>query len=241
MSRAKLKKAPLKEVIFELHWELPPVGTIAADPGYELAKGSFAQAIKKEYPIRKKILPEGIRISYKAEFQFWKGELRYPVVQIGPGLLTVNDTDTNYSWENNFKENILYATGHLEEVSDNIALKKIVLQYINGVEYGGADVKEFISKNLLTSIPRGKDLPGQTTGLILTETLEQQDGSKLSVSIQTGIENATGKPNLVWIITVEKDIADFSQLSEVLDSAHQLTSDTFVSMLEPSFYGSFDN
>lgn len=245
MSRAKLKKAPLKEVIFELFWELStiPPNVIPTDSQYELALGSFAEKIKaKGFPVRKRTLPEGLKIYPKPEYQFWKGELTWPVIQLGPGMLTVNDTDKNYSWEKNFKANIDLAIVTLIDSYEALPkFNRIKLQYINAVEYAG-DAEDFIREKMLTDVVRKNNIAGKTKGLQILQLFEQEDGVVLTINIQTGLNKPNNKPAIIWTLTVEAQRElDSQAISSWLDRAHNLTSNTFVSMLEQSFYASFDN
>ena len=64
MSKTKLKHAPLKEVIFELHWA--GIDTLGAhsDSGFNLAQGKFQDKLKSEYPVHKQLMTEGMGIKF---------------------------------------------------------------------------------------------------------------------------------------------------------------------------------
>ena len=99
----KLPKAPLQEVIFEVKWELSLDDQTQAfiDPGYQFGQGKFENAVAKDFPIYKSRLPADILVQmlgHKTVHQFWKGERNWPVLQLGPGILTVNATEKNYEW-----------------------------------------------------------------------------------------------------------------------------------------------
>jgi hypothetical protein len=61
MSATKLKNAPLKEVIFELHWECSndPSG-VKIDRGFDLAQGKFADLLKPEFPLHRRLIPDAV-------------------------------------------------------------------------------------------------------------------------------------------------------------------------------------
>ena len=95
-----LKHAPLVEAIFEARWA-PPAGT-TVDSNYKLFVGRFFDRLLKKYPEPEDLptasMPEAfvygqVQQRFRAEKGGW------PVVQVGPGVVTVNDT-TRYSWEN---------------------------------------------------------------------------------------------------------------------------------------------
>lgn len=247
MPRHKLKHAPLQEVIFELFWKLPlDEGGFPFDPDFELAQGVFASKIKKFFPLRKRTLPEDVnlRIYPKPIHQFWKGELTWPVVQLGPGILAVNDTDVNYVWKGNFQQNIKTAIQVLRQsYSTGIQLERARLQYIDAVEFNPEEESPitFIDRNLNIGLQNKYQVPGQPKGLHIGQIFELEKDSRLLLNVQNGKHNKTGQPAIIWTTAVEKskDI-NFNNLASWLEYAHRVTSDTFVNMLNPEFYDRFD-
>lgn len=247
MPRHKLKHAPLQEVIFELFWKLPlDESGFPFDPGFELAQGVFASRIKKFFPLRKRTFPEDInlRIYPKPIHQFWKGELTWPVVQLGPGILTVNDTDANYVWKGNFQKNIKTAVQILRQsYSSGLHLERIRLQYIDAVEFNPDEETAiaFIDRNLNTGLQNRYRVPGKSRGVHIAQVFELPKDSRLMLNIQSGKHNKTGQPAIIWTTAVEKSKGlNFDNLNPWLKFAHRVTSNTFVNMLNPEFYASFD-
>jgi uncharacterized protein (TIGR04255 family) len=248
MKRAKLKKAPLREVIFELFWDLQPSADPGSnpltDPGYQFAIGVFANEIRKEgFPVVKRPLPAFIQVQNKPEYQFWVKEATWPVVQLGPGMITVNDTDKNYSWDDNFFKNIKLAFNALQTAYQHTPLKfnRIKLQYVNVVEIPeNVGSAEFIESEFLVSVASQK-VPGKRGDITLVQTYIQEDGSRLVINIQTGINRATGKQSLIWTISVEQlKYLTPDEIFVWLDKAHNLTSNTFVDTINPKLYDSFN-
>lgn len=99
--REKLSKAPLQEVVFEIHWKLDFLAEqgLYNDPGFAFASGRFSELAVREYSkyisLKPPTIPEQL-FAFKAVHQFWKEDNTYPVMQLGLGLFTVNDTDLNY-------------------------------------------------------------------------------------------------------------------------------------------------
>ena len=97
-----LPNKPLVEAIFELRWALKDQGTglPPQDPGFRITLGRYYDAVKKEYPILVDLpssqVPEEMT-AYSVRHQFRVKENQWPLTQIGPGILTVNDTDA-YTW-----------------------------------------------------------------------------------------------------------------------------------------------
>ena len=100
---AKLPNAPLQEAVFELRWTLD-VSTDdqqEIDAGYELAHGKFQAAAEADFPVYRRLFPASIPpalLNYKVVHQFWREDQQFPVLQLGPGVFTVNDTDQNYDF-----------------------------------------------------------------------------------------------------------------------------------------------
>lgn len=247
MPRQKLKNAPLQEVIFELFWKLPlDESGFPYDPGIDRALGKFETEIFSEFPLYKRTIPEGLnlRIYPKPIHQFWKGELTWPVIQIGPGLLTVNDTDINYSWKNNFQANVQMAAKALEKsYVAGLQLERVKLQYIDAVEYNPDTVtpQDFIARNMSTELNNLYKVPGSIRGVNISQIFSLHDNSSLLLNIQTGKHNKTGNPAIIWITAVEKvGECDFNNLNGWLEFAHETASQTFVNMLDSEFYDAFD-
>jgi uncharacterized protein (TIGR04255 family) len=99
-----LPSAPLAEVIFEFRWKLkgdegtPP--PFQQDPGYFVCLESFFKAIKTYgFADSKRVPPGGALASAQSvEYRFYKKAGNdFPLVQIGPGVLAVNDS-SSYVW-----------------------------------------------------------------------------------------------------------------------------------------------
>jgi len=95
---SKLPNAPLIEVIFELRWEIKQKSDLTK---YQYLIGDLYSSIKGDFPIRESLappeIPTEILINNPAH-RFRSDKNQYPLVQVGPGLLTLNTTDENYFW-----------------------------------------------------------------------------------------------------------------------------------------------
>lgn len=248
MSRHKLKNAPLQEVIFELFWKLPLSDTgQPTDQGFDLAQGVFARNIRKRFPVQKRLIPESMpfKIYPALHFQFWTDEQTWPVVQLGPGLLTVNDTEKNYTWKGNFRENIMAAVETLKESYEgSIEIKQVRLRYIDAVEYDPSayEISEFVAKFLNVNMQNRYSPAARHKDLNIVQAFDLDNDTVLRLITENGIFNATGNPAIVWATEVEKSInINFDNLYEWLEFGHQVVSDAFVNTLNPKFYASFDN
>jgi uncharacterized protein (TIGR04255 family) len=247
MPSKKLKHAPLKEAIFELFWKLPLDATnFPFDPEFDMALGKFQEHIRDRYPVHKRLFPPGanFRIYQKPGYQFWKGELEWPVVQIGPGVLTVNETEKNYIWEENFRPAVVHALEAAERsYSTELEFSKVRLTYIDAVDFDPVSISpsEFVARNLLTRIYTEYESPGTQNNINIIQSFTTSNDTLFNVSIQSGMNNATGSQAIVWTTAVETARAiKNDELLPWLDAAHKQASDFFVKMLNPEFYASFD-
>jgi len=247
MPSKKLKHAPLKEAIFELFWKLPLDATnFPFDPEFDMALGKFQEQVKDRYPVNKRLFPPGanFRIYPRPGYQFWKGELEWPVVQIGPGVLTVNETEKNYVWDPNFRTSIVHALEAVgKSYSTDLEFNKARLTYIDAVDYDPAAISpaEFVARYLRTQIYTEYDPPGTPNNINIIQSFTISHDTSFNVSIQSGLNNATGSQAIVWTTVVEtaRTIKN-DELLPWLDAAHKQASDFFVKMLNTEFYASFD-
>lgn len=248
MKSVKLKQAPLKEVIFEVKWQLyTDERGVVYDPGFDYAVGIFASILKDSFPVHKRITPAGNNQEEYAinrpTFQFWKGELEWPVIQLGPGILSVNSTDVDYIWETTYRTTIQLAMNTLySSYYKNIIFNNISLQYIDAVDIDdNYSFSEFASVNLQTDLINKYDIPGRLKGMHIDQVFELEDKSNLRLSIQSGVNNNNFKPAMIWVTGIENsNTIPPESVIEWLDMAHGCASALFVNMLNPDFYASFN-
>ncbi len=245
MSSEKLKNAPLKEVIFELHWECAmDSGGNPYDSGFDLAQGKFAERIKNQFPVYKKLIPEGapFKVFGAPMHQYWKGEFNWPVIQHGQGMIAVNEVEYGYEWENAFKPLVISSIANmLESYEDDLLFNRIKLQYIDAWDLDSIHPSDFIAKNLQTEIQNGYELPGKLRSLNIQQNFELSDESILSLNIANGVNNKNQQPSVIWTTTVEKQSKmNVDDVVSWLESAHTTASSMFKKMLNPEFYASLD-
>lgn len=245
MSKTKLKNAPLKEVVFELHWNCPIDNFgIQKDEEFEFAVGRFAERIKPHFPVYKKLVPDGfpLNIIHAPIHQYWKGEFRWPVVQHGQGMIAVNEVQEGYEWEKSYKPTILKALEQLfQSYQNNPKYERLKLLYIDVWDLDKENPYEFIDTNLLTSIQTKYKSFGVSKDLSLFQSYELEDKSILQVNISSGINNKTQCKSIILTTTVEKN-GKFSQddILPWIDYAHSVCSDFFKNMLNKKFYEELD-
>jgi uncharacterized protein (TIGR04255 family) len=245
MSITKLINAPLKEVIFELHWQgEPDTSGLPVDSGFDLAQGKFADKLKDLYPLHKKLIPDGapFKVFGAPIHQYWKGEFVWPVVQHGQGIIAINETGEGYEWEKIYKPLVLEAVKLLVSSYENVPeFKRMKLQYIDACDVEDLEPILFMKKNLQTSLETAYSHPGKLGNFNVSQVFELQDGSMMHLNISNGINNQNQKPSIIWTTIVEKAFSfNSNEIEPWLENAHSACSAIFKEMLNPEFYDSLD-
>jgi len=136
-----LKNKPLREAIFELRWKLEePEPRIKVDPHYRLLIGSLYEKVKQKYPFHEQLptstMPDEMA-AYIVQHRFRTEENGWPLIQLGPGVLTVNET-AGYIWDD-FKKVISEALdafySSYSGIKKNLIIDKLMLRYIDAVDF----------------------------------------------------------------------------------------------------------
>lgn len=240
---SKLPKAPLIEVIFEIRWEITNQDDLEK---YQFLTGDIYSRIKSDFPERKLLVPPDIPLELvinKPTYRYSKKNVKYPLVQFGPGLLSLHTDDENYFWSD-YSEQAASLTEIFLELSKFSKQQKISpsLIYIDFIEFDLANdnILNFINENLKIDIKQnlleGKINP-KTFNFGFSNEIEL---GTVNLSFSTG-KNKDGKNGLV-IQTKLKGI-DFHNSSDDilswLNKAHQLTSELFKKMTKGKLYQSF--
>jgi len=156
MERRILKNKPLVEAIFELRWKLQePASGMKIDPHYKIVIGRIYDRVKDEYPFHEQLptatMPDEIA-GYVVQHRFRKDKDKWPLIQIGPGIITLNDTE-GYVWED-FQQRLNHLVDVLfdayPDVENNLKIDWSLLRYIDAVEfnYEKNNIFTFLSENL---------------------------------------------------------------------------------------------
>lgn len=243
---AKLSKAPLQEVIFEAFWELDihPQTQQSYDPGFELAQGVFAELVRERFQFHKRVAPPIVPLhllNHRPVHQFWTAEGQWPVLQLGPGLFTANDTEKTYIWETDFRPVIEYGLAAVvKSYRESPRFNKVSLRYIDAIELEGEfrdNFIKFVETNLQIRVLRNFDFEGTISNQSISQVYSLEDDSKLHLVISDGQRN--NKPAVVWQTAVVKEKqVSVEQIKAWISQAHSTTSNLFKRMLLKEFYDS---
>ena len=145
----KLSKQPLIEVVFEFHWGNKD--SFPFDPNYRLMVGAIYEHIRDRFPefetlptvnIPEEALPPNSKI---IQYRFWTKNKKWPVVQLGPGILTVNMNKDYEKWEN-FKPIIIDVVDKfltVYPVREKLFIHRLILKYLDAFTF------DFLNNNIL--------------------------------------------------------------------------------------------
>ena len=250
-----LRNAPLVEALFELRWgaEREEVGT-SHDPAYPIVVGLLYEQVKQDYPFIETLpqsrLPAEMLLSLPTH-RFRFNEAQWPLVQIGPGIATLNYT-TSYTWEA-FQTAAVRFLAQFRDAYQHAAsappqLRQVTLRYINALEFQfeEQDVLEFLRDKLhvVCVLPEAMAKP-PTSGP--TASIRLQVSYPLDKPRGTGVLNIgrgekKGKSALVWdllLISQGANIPGFDILDPWLSDAHDVLEKWFFTLIEGDLYQEF--
>jgi uncharacterized protein (TIGR04255 family) len=256
-----LKRQPLVEAWLEIRWQLKPDSSLPdakVDPGFAFALGVFYERVKDIYGYPESLLPPIAPdeiLPHVVRYRFRKQENTWPVLQLGPGIATLNFTSP-YSWAD-FRTQALYLRTQLKRAYAEHALtiQDLTLRFRNAVEfdYIANNLLVFLKTELNTLVAPPQFIPGDVAArmwphelnLVQTyELLEPKGEGKLRIA--TGQQhvrneqenNLSRRPVVVFELEVRSDVVadrcwtsdeDFGQW---LDSAHTVIHEWFFALIE---------
>jgi uncharacterized protein (TIGR04255 family) len=244
---SKLPKAPLQEAICELKWQLQPdeSGKQLIDPEFVFALGKFDKIIRQEFPFRVSKFPSQIPshlLQYQAMHQFWKAENTWPVVQLGPGIVTVNDTEKNYEWSDTYLPNILKTLDALGNSYGNLQFNSLSLRYIDVVrvaDYGFKSWEQFVHKHLNFEFNNRFDSRGELAQFHFEQSFEIKELGMLNLAFNNSLNNKN-EDIFIWQTAVYRQSeCKLDDIQAWLTRAHDCTSEVFKDICKNDFYASF--
>lgn len=249
----QLPNKPLVEAILELRWKLESHEGLQIDPHYSLLPGLFYGELKGRYPevevLPSSRAPEGV-LPHVVRQRLRAGKDDWPLVQLGPGVLTVNDT-CRYHWRD-FASRVTEAVGVLHRVYPGGQLTPILMQlrYLDAIafDYGAENVLRFLTGKLHVQAGLPAELLEQPCkaeprhfkfelGLDLT-----RPRGRVGLGIATG--NHNGQPAVVINTTVTSVGGDAPTTPEAtgawLEQAHEVTRRWFFTLIDGELKKDFE-
>jgi len=257
MTRKILKNKPLIEAIFELRWKLQePAPGMKIDPHYRIIIGRIYDKVSTEYPFHEQLptasMPDEIA-GYVVQHQFRKDKNEWPLIQIGPGIITVNDTE-GYQWED-FEKRIIQAVNFLFESypnpKDNLKLDSVILRYIDAIafDFEKENIFNFLEDKMKTSISlhpnlfEGTGVKNQPLNFDLkTSFVSTKPKGAVSLRFVRGKKKESDA--LIWETITQSTHEDVPKVKdEIIDwikDAHDLTDDWFFKLIDGELLRRFE-
>jgi uncharacterized protein (TIGR04255 family) len=245
MANRNLKNKPLNEAIIEVRWGNSGPIPASLDPNYKLLLGRFYERVLPEFPNHESLptaaLPDEM-VANMVQHRF-RHKDGWPLVQLGPGLMTYNET-AKYDWKKNFRDGAVKSVNRLIDAypADKLPVTSLTLRYIDLVEfdYGSASLSEFLEK-LKISVKLPTKMFSQYG---ITENPEQfvlqtafacgKPKGRLSLNVGTALKDDAKV--VVWETAVETKGADLPKFPDDFETwatqAHDVANDLFFEMIE---------
>ncbi len=246
----QLKNAPLKEVIFEVHWDLDvvPEQSMSVDTGFETAVLNFRNACQQDFKIVELLTPPmipAIVFNNKVTHRFFKEKGTYPLYQLGPGVFTVNDNNKNYSWEE-FRRLILNGIKCLQSSYEKkIVISKTELRYIDSVSvnaFGPSNKFEFLKHHLQVNPEPYPFVNGELDSINFTKKFIIDEEIILNIMVATAFDINSKDEAAIWHTYINNRKRIHEANFEIwIDRAHEIASLTFKKMISKQLYEYFNN
>jgi len=247
--RKILHNKPLVEAIFEMRWELPERSPgVKIDPHYKVLVGTIYDRVREKYPVHEPLptaaVPDEIA-AYVVQHRFRKGKDEWPLIQIGPGIITLNDTE-GYVWddfERRVHEDVLDVLFDAYPEPDKLKINWLLLRYIDAIDFECEknDVFLFLKEKLKIDIKMYEKLFEDTAvsntplGFDLKFSFPAEE-PKGAVHLRFVRGKREDTDVLIWETHVHSMGEDApktkDRISEWLTKAHTLTDDWFFKMIE---------
>jgi uncharacterized protein (TIGR04255 family) len=260
----KLASAPLQEAWLEIRWKLQglPGAGFASDPNFAFALGTFYSRVKDRYGHKKDLdasqAPQGM-LPHIVRHQFWRAERTWPILQLGPGVASLNFT-APYNWDD-FKQEALYLRNNLKDayIETELVLESLALRYRNALDFDFQrnDFIDFLKTSLNVEVAMSENIPGTvatshspSSGSIrLTYDLRLPKGTGV-ILIATGTKkppsgNGPETRVVLWqfeVISGGDDVPKLDDLevySQWLENAHSVIHEWFFSTIEGDLLDKF--
>ena len=249
----ELPNKPLVEAWLEIRWQLTSdenQPALKIDPGFAFNLGAFLTSVKEDYPHLVEL--DTLKIPaeftpYKPRYQFRKTEDGFPLIHFGPGVVSVNFTDS-YNWQI-FKSACEYLRKTITNVysETNLKIDIIILRYKNSIpfQYTKSNIFTYMKDKLNSSIEFPEFIPGFAGKSKNPTKFEIQTSFDLSypkgtgtLSFATGLEKQKNKEIILNQIEIASggidspSLYDETAFSLWLENAHEVAHEWFFSIID---------
>lgn len=239
-----LPNKPLVEAIVELKLHVDPE---KGDPNYSIFVGRLYNILKSKYPYHEPLptsmIPEQMAVNI-VQHRFRVEKDGWPLVQVGPGIVTLNDTE-KYTW-NDFgarANELLRVVFRAYPKTEEMKVVSLLLRYIDAVEIEriSESVLDYLKNKLKVDIvvPRRLFESRRTIRKPKAFNLlvaHQTNRPKGTITLRFGTGKRKGSKALVWETAVQSVNKELPSLPNGfrawLNAAHTITDDWFFKLIE---------
>lgn len=239
---SKLPKAPLLEVIFELRWQIKNASELTK---YQYLIGDLYSEVKGQYPFRESLAPTDIPTEIllnKPVHRFRIEKNQYPLVQIGPGVLTLNTDNEAYFWKDFYDgaEGFINSFFEVFPISDESFKPNLIFLDFFKFDFSNNNVNEFINNNFDISFNQSfiKDVKNPFN--IDIGFFYETEMGNLSLTLKKG-KNSKKEDGIVMQTSLQckETMSNSENILSWLNSGHEFTSDLFKQITKGKLYNSF--
>lgn len=236
----------------EFRWGIPGEGLRPTDPNYQLLLGRLfdhfhAAGYTFYEPLPAAEIPASMS-GHIVQHRFRTDKNSWPLVQLGQGVLTVNDVE-NYNWDKDFYDRCINAIGAIYEKYpanfDDIPKQFISLKYIDAYafDYENQGLADFLKNNMSLDMGLPDELlqqagaSGNPVQFVSDYTYEiPSPKGVIRFRVTRGKRGSDDADLIVWETEVRSSDADtpvgIDNTSQWLKDAHTVTSNWFFKLIE---------
>ena len=238
-----LPNKPLVEAILEVKWGSPD----RPDPAYPMIVGRLYEKMRQRYEAVEDLdlaqFPPAVAV-HVPRHRFRTAPNQWPLVQIGPGVAALNDTEA-YTWTD-FKQRALEffpAVRKAHPRPDEMTVSSLKLEYIDAVDfdYEQADLRSFlqdklhISLELPDSLFEGQPVAEQPRhASIQVGFPTRSPRGRIQLSVTTG--QREGRPAIIlhtFVVSMDSDAQEgWSAFENWLEAAHTVIRHWFFALVQ---------
>jgi uncharacterized protein (TIGR04255 family) len=248
----------LAEALIEFKWALRSMDAAASgmsyDPHFQLTAGRLFDRLQLNYPFVETLptanLPP-IVVQHTPVQRFRAGENAWPLVQVGPGVLTVNET-YGYDWEP-FRDRSVAAIQSLFQAHPNpkeLIPQSLALRYIDGIpfNYKHDNVFIFLQEKLKIGTAPPPALFSEHSVARAPGTFEWRasfscDDPKGEIALSFATGTHLDAPAVIMDTILQSKVADLPLMpdgfADWLEAAHEITTDWFFKLIEGELHERF--
>lgn len=251
-----LKNKPLVEAIFEMRWKpIEKTQGINTFPDYRILVGRLYDRVREEYPFHEQLpaasMPDEIA-GYVIQHRFRKNQNEWPLIQIGPGIITINDTE-GYVWED-FERRIVQLIDNIFKTFldlKNLKINSLTLRYIDSIafDYEKDNIFYFLKDKMKTNIEiynalfKDTEVDELPLGFDL-RFVYPSNNPKGAVKVRFTKGRRKGSDALIWetiVQSIEIDAPDTKdKIRDWVKKAHVLSHDWFFKLIDGELLRRFE-